>query len=204
MELCAADVHLVYWPSDSKDEESQIAARKLQGFLCSKQVTYVADLKNLPRKIESSEEVETYAEKIPNLDLETLAFAAGTYSHFKIDPKFPTHLFYKLYKTWIANSTSGEIANAVLVVRRKEQIVGMITLGKKNGRGDIGLLAVSPDYRGQNIGTHLVQAAQVNFRRAGLQVSQVVTQTANKPACNLYENCGYQIEKIENFYHFWL
>lgn len=204
MELCAAGVHLVYWFADSKDEESQTAAKKLQGFLCGKQITYVIDLKNLPTRMETPEEVIVYADKNPSLDLETLAFAAGTFSHFKMDPKFPAHLFVKLYKAWITNSTNGKIADSVLVVRRKDQIVGMITIGKKNERGDIGLLAVSPEYRGQNIGTHLVQAAQVSFLRAKLSVSQVVTQMANKPACSLYERCGYQIEKVENLYHFWL
>lgn len=204
MELCASEVRLVYWFSDSQDEESQIAAKKLQGFLCSKQVTYVMNLQDLSKEIDRPEDVEIYADKTPNVDLETLAFAAGTFSHFKMDPKFPAHLFIKLYKAWIANSTSGSIADAVFVVRRNVQIAGMITVGKKNGRGDIGLLAVSPEYRGQSIGAHLVRAAQVSFLRSKLKVSQVVTQMANKPACRLYEKSGYQAEKVEDLYHFWL
>jgi dTDP-4-amino-4,6-dideoxy-D-galactose acyltransferase len=109
-----------------------------------------------------------------------------------------------MYKKWIENSVNKTIANKVLVVKRGQNLAGMITLGEKNGRGDIGLLAVAPEYRGQNIGTALVRAAQKDFIDAGFQFSQVVTQMANEPARLLYEKCGYSIEKIEHFYHFWL
>lgn len=230
MELCGAGVHLVYWASDAKDEGSQEAAKKLQGFLCSRQITYVIDLQNLPTKIEMPEEVELYTDKDPNIDLETLAFYTGAFSHFKIDPKFPSHLFFKLYKTWIVNSTNGQLADAILVVRRKDQIAGMITIAmerksggsnatlnpnkfsglaqvapsNKGGVGSIGLFAVYPEYRGQNIGTHLMQAAQINFVRAHLTTAQIVTQGANKVGCGFLEKCGYEVGKVENFYHFWL
>jgi dTDP-4-amino-4,6-dideoxy-D-galactose acyltransferase len=110
----------------------------------------------------------------------------------------------KIYKLWIANSVNGEIAKQVLVYRQQQQIIGMITLGEKNNRGDIGLLAISPSHRGQNIAMQLVQAAQAQFIKDGYQFSQVVTQLDNIPACRLYEKCGYRQEKIENFYHFWL
>ena len=80
----------------------------------------------------------------------------------------------------------------------------MVTLGNKNGKGDIGLLAVGADYRGRNYGRILVQAAQKWFLTNGYQEGQVITQGDNYPAYHLYEKCGYSVEKVEYFYHFWL
>lgn len=80
----------------------------------------------------------------------------------------------------------------------------MVTLGVKNGRGDIGLFAVDPSMRRRNLGVALVRAAQEWTRRKGLRFAQVVTQGKNIAACRLYEKCGYRIEKVDFFYHFWL
>jgi dTDP-4-amino-4,6-dideoxy-D-galactose acyltransferase len=54
------------------------------------------------------------------------------------------------------------------------------------------------------LGLHLVCAAQAKFIEAGYRIGQVVTQLDNVAACRLYEKCGYHLEKLENFYHFWL
>lgn len=204
MQLAAQDVRLVYWPADSTDEATQEAAKKLQGFLGSQQVTYKIDLRKLDLNLTKAEEVEIYNQKTPNIELENLAIQAGTYSRFRTDPKFSYDLFYKLYTTWVANAVSGEAADAVMVVKRGAKIAGMITVGSKNGYGEIIHLAVFPEYRGQNIGTHLVQAAQLYWQSQGLAQGQVVTQLANKPACSLYEKCKFISSKVENFYHFWL
>lgn len=203
-ELAKQKVRLVYWPSDSADETSQLAAVKLNGVLCSKQVTYLIDLKKLGKLSEISSEVEIFNEKKSNLELKELALLAGTYSHFRTDPNFPQEFFVKLYHVWIENSVNGSIAERVLVVRRDHGIVGMITVGTKSHLGDIGLLAVDQNFRNQQIGTKLVRAAQTYFVDRGLSEAQVVTQKANISACHLYEKCGFYPAKIENFYHFWL
>ena len=80
----------------------------------------------------------------------------------------------------------------------------MVTLGEKNLRGDIGLIAVHPDHRGKKMGENLVYAAQTWFRSHGYTEGQVVTQGRNNAACNLYTKCGYVVEKEEYFYHIWL
>lgn len=203
-ELHKKNIRLVYWPSDIRDEISKRAAEKLNGIFCSEQVTYQLDLMTLPKLPQISPEIETYQEKIPNFELEQLAFQAGTYSHFRTDPDFPEKLFFKLYHAWIENSVNGSIATKVFVIQHNNKIAGMITLGIKNNRGDIGLLAVNPDFRKQKLGTKLIHAAQAYFIEEGLTQVQVVTQKANVAACHLYEKCGFKIEKIENFYHFWL
>jgi dTDP-4-amino-4,6-dideoxy-D-galactose acyltransferase len=91
-----------------------------------------------------------------------------------------------------------------LAVREGKRIAGMITLGEKNGRGDIGLIAVNPASRGKGYGEALVRSAHRWFIRQGFHEAQVVTQRRNSSACHLFEKCGFSVEKIEHYYHFWL
>jgi dTDP-4-amino-4,6-dideoxy-D-galactose acyltransferase len=80
----------------------------------------------------------------------------------------------------------------------------MVTLDEENGRGNIGLIAVGRNYRGKEYGQKLVRASQRWFISHEYNHGQVVTQRQNLPACNLFSKCGYSIEKVEYFYHFWL
>ncbi|MCG6533248.1 MAG: GNAT family N-acetyltransferase, partial [Syntrophales bacterium LBB04] len=70
--------------------------------------------------------------------------------------------------------------------------------------GDIGLFAVDAAMRRKNLGVSLVHTAQEWAHRRGLKSAQVVTQEKNVAACRLYEKCGYRIDKVEFFYHFWI
>ncbi|HBC71705.1 MAG TPA: hypothetical protein DCZ38_02875 [Coxiellaceae bacterium] len=198
------NVRLVYWPSASTDKISQKAATKLKGFLSSEQITYLIDLKKITPPSDFISEVKIYQAKTPNTELKQLAIQAGTYSRFHTDPKLPKKLFHKLYNTWIKNSVNGSVATRVIVIPHKNKIIAMATLGTKNKRGDIGLLAVNKNFRGKKLGTKLIYAAQKYFIEEGYSKAQVVTQKANTAACHLYEKCGFHQEKIENFYHFWL
>jgi dTDP-4-amino-4,6-dideoxy-D-galactose acyltransferase len=80
----------------------------------------------------------------------------------------------------------------------------MVTLGEKEKRADIGLIAVNTNYRGKKIGETLVRASQMWSIEQGYKFAQVVTQGSNAAACSLYKKCGYALEKVEFFYHFWL
>jgi dTDP-4-amino-4,6-dideoxy-D-galactose acyltransferase len=148
--------------------------------------------------------IEEYLEALPNSELEVLALKAGIFSRFNIDPKFSKEQYENLYKQWIINSTNKKIADAVFVAREGCKIVGMITVGRKNCRGNIGLISVDENRRGQNMGVSLVSTAHKWFISQGCKIAQVVTQTDNIAACRLYNKCGYHIERTEHFYHFWL
>ena len=136
--------------------------------------------------------------------MEKLAIQIGKYSRFGIDPRIPEDKLIDMYKRWIRNSVNRQIADAVFVAHQSGKVVGMVTVGKKNERGDIGLMAVDPGVRGGNLGVALVAVAQDWARRKGFRFAQVVTQGENIAACKLYEKCGYHIDKIEFFYHFWI
>ena len=80
----------------------------------------------------------------------------------------------------------------------------MITIGKKNSKGAIGLIAVNKEYRGLNIGKQLIQNAINYFNSISVTKLEVVTQGKNKQACLFYEKCNFKIKKIEYVFHFWL
>ena len=203
--LRSREVRLAYWASDPADRDSQHAAQANGGVLVDRKTTFVIDLRSLaPDNPKAPSTVVAYTAKTPGPDLERLAVQSGLYSRFRVDPRIGRDRFEKLYKLWVANSTRGNAASAVMVFREAGRIRGMITLGEKDGRGSIGLMAVDEGVRRRGIGTALLQAANGWFRAHGCTEAEVVTQGENRAACRFYEKCGYLVEKVSNFYHFWL
>ncbi|MCK4978743.1 MAG: GNAT family N-acetyltransferase [Candidatus Delongbacteria bacterium] len=201
-ELKQKSVELVYWASDKKCNDE---IKQLEGRLVDIKTTFIADLSNLSsQNNDLTDIVEPYSRSMPIVDLEDLAIQSGEFSRFAVDPNFKRTNFIALYKIWINKSINKEIAKQVLVIKEYNKIIGMITLGEKNGRGDIGLLAVCKNYRGKGYGEKLVSAAQSWFIQNGYTTGQVVTQDKNISACNFYKKYGYSVDKIEYFYHFWL
>ncbi len=203
-DLRSQQIKLVYWVSDSQDAISQKAAQNANGFLADHKMTYLCDLTQLKHTPEIDSQIESCPIADPDNDLLELGYLAGLYSRFKTDPRITDEQFKKVYQLWMINSTHHRIAQEVLVIKKQQKNIAMVTLGEKNQRGDIGLLSVNPQFHGQQLGTKLVIAAQAWCLKQEYQWGQVVTQQSNLPACALYEKCGYSIEKIENFYHFWL
>lgn len=200
-----AGVRLAYWASDPGDGESQRAALSCGGFLADRKVTYIVDVGKFPRPVDRAGlAIGKYTDPIPTAEMEELALQAGSHSRFKVDPRMPAGKFADLYRLWIRNSVRGKIAAAVIVARREGRIVGMVTVGEKNGRGDIGLIAVDAGMRGMNVGASLVAAAVDWARARGFERAQVVSQGENDAACRFYERCGYSVDKVEILYHFWI
>jgi ribosomal protein S18 acetylase RimI-like enzyme len=148
--------------------------------------------------------VERWPGNPPSNELRQLARDAGRFSRFRVDSKVPGEVFERIYDAWITNSVSGQIAQEVMVTRDASSLTGLVTVGVKDGRGEIGLLAVREDARGRGLGKGLVQAALEWAGRHHFREAQVVTQGANVAACRLYESCGYAIERVERVFHFWL
>jgi len=136
--------------------------------------------------------------------MEVLANQCGKHSRFSRDPLIPCKKFVELYLLWIKRSLNKELADEVLVVHKMGKIAGMVTLGSFNGVGKIWLLAVNEDSRGRKYGQALVKAAIDWFDKQGCHHGLVVTQAENIAACNLYKKCGFKVEKVEYYYHFWL
>ena len=197
----AAGIKLIYFSTLSHEKTIIQQAIELRGILVDHKVTYLIDITvnhNLNNKL------DYYSESQPSDQLIQLAYDSGKYSRFKNDPNLSDIQFKTIYHEWMVNSVNHTIARDILVIYAEKILLGMVTVGEKNHRGDIGLLAVAQRARGKKIGTKLVHAAQQYFYEKKYTQSQVVTQKDNIAACALYEKCGYHVEKTECFFHFWL
>lgn len=204
--LQEAGVRLAYWPSETwVPEGSDRIVEKRGGYLVDEKTTFVVDVDNASlAQVVPIAVVQSYDPTMATSDMVALAIQSGEYSRFALDPNIPRDKFIELYSIWINRSLNRELVDEVLVICEDMRVAGMITLGNKNGRGDIGLVAVDADFRGRGFGQNLVRAAQKWFFAERYTQVQVVTQGKNASACNLYKKCGFSIEKVEYFYHFWL
>lgn len=148
--------------------------------------------------------IDFYKDQSVSDGLLNLTYQSGLYSRFFIDKHFEDWVFPKMYKTWIEKSVLHEIAKQVIVYNENKEIKGFITVGDKNGIGDIGLVAVDEKSRGKGIGKQLLLAADNWFLTQDLYTVQVVTQGLNIPALKLYEAAGFEIFKRNFIYHVWL
>lgn len=180
------------------------AATQAGGELVNRRVTYISDLHH-----DHDSGLSADFQILPFIGpvtpaLEALALASGIYSRFRMDPRMPQTVFEALYRTWIAKSVAGELAEGVFVARRRETDCGMVTVASEGERGTIGLIAVAEPERRQGLGGALLRYARQHHTSTGRRVIQVVTQKSNVAACRLYTRTGFQVEKIEAEFHFWL
>ncbi len=195
--LKEAGVKLAYVsiPTDNLGESGWL--RALNGQRVDTKVTYAMKLEG---SYAMSKEITEYTgEMTPQL--KSLATQAGEFSRFKVDARIGYTNFARLYQLWLAKSINHELAKAVFVTPKQ---AGFLTVGIKNGRSDIGLLAVDATTRGKGYGEALVRAAQHWSVAHGLKESQVVTQGNNVAASRLYEKCGYEIESTVALFHVWV
>jgi dTDP-4-amino-4,6-dideoxy-D-galactose acyltransferase len=196
---------LVYWPADmSIPERFGPVIERHGGFLADMKTTFVRSLGAVDTNAVIAPGIVPYQSTMPEAEMVGLALQSGVLSRFAADPRIPAEKVEALYAQWIVKSMDRSIAEEVLVVRSEGTIGGLITLGNKNGRGEIGLLAVGQSHRGKGYGRALVNAAIRWFAVNGYSDSQVVTQGANHAACRLYEACGYRVESVQAFYHIWV
>jgi len=199
-ELKNQEVKLGYYSSVSPLNINQFSSDLYEIFPVDKKITY---FKNIEENSPSNQKIFKYEENYPNDKLINLAIQSGIYSRFNIDKKIGRIKFEELYKEWIIKSVSKILATEVLVYRDNDVIEGFVTLGEKLGVADIGIIAVDEYSRGKGIGKKLMASAENWFAINHYNQIQVVTQGDNLPACKLYEACGFNINKVEYFYHFW-
>lgn len=154
---------------------------------------------------EQGHSIDPNIESVTQTDnqLYELAIQAGQYSRFNIDTNFERDAYKKMYREWIRNSVSRSIADEVFVYAEKENKLGLITVGRKNNRMDIGLVGVDFRARGKGLASALIKRAEQFARSNDFKEIQVVTQIENKPACALYEKCGFAVESVVNIFHIW-
>ncbi len=198
--LSTINIKLIYYSAENEIPNNAENSIFYDIKLVDKKTTFI---KKIKKNIVDNNLIEPYKEEFTNDELIKLAIQSGEYSRFNIDEKIGKQNFEKLYSLLINNSLKKDIAFEVLVFKPQKEITGFVTLGEKNLRADIGLIAVDVNLRGKGIGKLLMQAAENWFYDKKFNTIQVVTQLDNQPAVHFYTSCGYEIEKIENFYHCW-
>jgi dTDP-4-amino-4,6-dideoxy-D-galactose acyltransferase len=199
-ELSGKEIQLAYFYSSEAINKAGINENIFEIILADKKVTYLKKIKGTANTHSS---ITAYKEQYPEIKLQELAIESGIYSRFNTDSRISREKFESLYRLWIINSVQKKIASEVLVFSTDKQIDGFVTLGEKNNRGDIGIIAVDGKQRGKSIGKSLMLAAEYWFANHDYTDMQVITQGNNEAACRLYEGCGFAIEKTEYVYHIW-
>ena len=136
--------------------------------------------------------------------LTRLAYEAGAYSRFRVDPHMPPGTFERLYTEWVRRSLTLELCEVVFGwCTAAGQLAGFVTVGRDADVAVIQLIAVRADLRRQGVGAALVAAVAQWATRQGLPTVRVATQRAN-PAVAFYERTGFRAVQAADIYHLWL
>jgi dTDP-4-amino-4,6-dideoxy-D-galactose acyltransferase len=199
-----ANMRLLYIVAAPADVVSNASAQAAGAWLADRKVTFGMRVAPEERNFSVAAAIHSTTTWTPRV--ESLALQSGEYSRFRLDANFAPDVFPQLYSRWLRNSLAHQLAREVLIYESSigEEAQGLLTLGLKQGRADIGLLAVDTLARGQRIGQQLVLAARQLAASWAMPELQVVTQLDNEQACGFYRRCGFTEWEVENVYHLWL
>jgi dTDP-4-amino-4,6-dideoxy-D-galactose acyltransferase len=160
--------------------------------------------KRIVQKNESTDvNIFSELEDSPRKELYELAFESGKFSRFKLDPNFHQTDFEKLYKKWVDNSFNKEFADAILVYKEQNTIIGFITYKVWVKYAAIGLIAVCVRHQGKGIGKKLIQSVEMELANKGVDELRIPTQLQNELACLFYAKMGYKIIENKILKHYW-
>lgn len=195
------DSKLIYIFSNPTQIEENSLIESLGGKLYDQKVIFTQELKDTYNSVSN---IRSLSNKELTSKIIDLSIQSGEYSRFKLDINIPEQKFNDLYTIWITKSINKEIAIETFGYFDEGNLVGIITLGIKNLRADIGLLAVDKLTRGKAIGNKLLEHTFNYFKNNNLSSVQVVTQLHNEIACNFYKKNKFNQESVTNIYHLWV
>ncbi len=135
--------------------------------------------------------------------LRTLALQAGWLSRFRLDSRFGSTAFERLYACWVERSCAREIADVVLTASLGSSKVGFVTARLSAPIAEIGLVAVDDQSRGLGVGRQLMEHVAALAMDAGCRGISVVTQAENVSAVRLYSRVGFEEVQRLHWYHLW-
>jgi len=132
--------------------------------------------------------------------LKAIARHAFHLTRFYADPTLDDTRCDDLYAEWTRSLCAGG-ADIVLVVDKDDMPVGYVTVSQDGDHSEIGLVAVAADYRGQHLGTVLVNAAIDWAHAHNAKTMSVVTQGRNIGALRTFEGCGFRVSNTQVWLH---
>lgn len=134
----------------------------------------------------------------------SIAASAFPTSRFSVDPHLDDNRCADFYDTWLRNSVSGQMADAIVVSRHVGEIDGFMTVRTgQDHTGSLPLVAIRADRRGRGVGRRLLDDALAWFSAQECRELDVVTQLSNTPAIGLYESVGFRIVQSAIWLHRW-
>lgn len=201
---CRADgIRLLYLLTDSADAAASAAAQAVGARLADVRLTYQLPLAKAVSPAILPPGIALARATVLTPSLEELAWQSGEYSRFRRDDRIGDRAFRALYTRWLCQALAEGVV--WLAATGSEETAGMLAFeAGDHGTASIALLAVAPTARRRRIGQCLVQMAALEARHRGCAELRVVTQGANQPARQLYEQCGFGLLRTQHCYHLWL
>jgi dTDP-4-amino-4,6-dideoxy-D-galactose acyltransferase len=133
--------------------------------------------------------------KAKEIDIpQVVALAESSYSNSRFrSPWFSIDEQKEFYGTWIRKAVLGEFDDICLVLKTANEVQGYISLKKQDKKLNVGLIAVSPDYRGKGIAQRLIQLSFKYALENKCESISVATQISNVSATNLYIKSGFTL-----------
>ncbi|HXE62020.1 MAG TPA: GNAT family N-acetyltransferase [Bryobacteraceae bacterium] len=133
-----------------------------------------------------------------------LARTAYTHDRFHADSAIDTETADRVNETWVVNSCLGHIADAVIIARAGDRVLGYVTcrIDKEATRvlgigcGEIGMVATAASARNSGVASAATLAALEWFSLQGVSFVEVGTQLRNIAAARLYEKCGFRVAAV--------
>ena len=134
--------------------------------------------------------------------LQELARAAGWQSRFQIDERLRPH-FSRMYDFALDRALVASPVCAAFAYQLDGEPVGLLTIVVVGEVGEVGLLAVHADCRGQGIGAALLDVRDWWHTQHGVPKCRIVTQKSNTGAVGLYRKTGHELVEETPIFHFW-
>jgi dTDP-4-amino-4,6-dideoxy-D-galactose acyltransferase len=132
------------------------------------------------------------ASDVPRLSAEaTTLFRRSRFYH---DPFFSADEADRLHAAWLANSVSGQAADAVWIIPDSGFVTCKLT---KDGGGEVALIGVWQESRGRGAGRALMTVAIAWFAERGVSAVRVKTQVKNLGAMNFYHRLGFDLYAMD-------
>lgn len=135
--------------------------------------------------------------------LYSLAYLSGEHSRYKLDANFAKGKFEEMYRMWVDNSISGEMADHLFYIEEEGKICAFVTLKIIHEEGVIGLIATDKNVQAKGMGKTLMLKCEETLRLKGIDRLNVATQASNNIACLFYEKCEMRVTEMTFIYHSW-
>jgi len=202
-ELKQQDVKLVYCFAKPFSFEDNVLKENV-ALLVDEKVTY-ARIINEDQFDAPEVNIHVYSEGVVSDKMLDIALQTSEHSRFRVDTNFQNEEFKKLYYQWIKNAVENCKDGELFTYEEGATLKGLIYLKEVSDKiGSISLIGVDQGYRGEQIGTKLINQSLSYFKRKKKNEIQVVTQKQNVLACNFYEKNYFKLIDTVNVYHIWI